>query len=227
MQPSSGVELKPGAALALTVVLLAWIIYFLKPIVSPDPADAKPKPRPSVRVTATAAPDETADSKIDQDMTLAETAPHGEPIDRLPDGKGVVTLENGEQKLRTHEPTRLRVESSNDYARITVLQAEPEQWWIPQAYCAYPHELKVGETLYLHLRARSATENPVWVILEEGSNPYRKNFSRHLQLTRAWKDYAFKIPVKVPDVADRTRIRIQAGEKVGTIDISHLEIRRL
>jgi len=87
-------------------------------------------------------------------------------------------------------------------------------------------DIKKGDALTLHFRARSANSTPFSVVCQQNSAPNTKAFEQQIKPSGSWQE--FSLPFSSPaDFATGTmQVSFLCGYKKGTIDIAdvHLEL---
>lgn len=139
---------------------------------------------------------------------------------------GALLFHFGESLLDNGDPTQLTVVPGAP-ARITVLQANPAEFWKAQSSIEIARALKKGDKLHLHLRARSSASNPVYLVVEKKGPPFSKDLSHRVALTPEWKTFDLRFAATQNHTAGDATFRLQVGEKQGELEVADLRLQKL
>lgn len=200
------IDIKPAGVAVLSVLLFSGVFFG---IALPRMMDASQEP-----ATLTPSPAPPAVDVALSSVTEAAPARPGAPL-----------LTRGETVLDAGDPAQLTV-TIGAPTRIAVLQANPAEFWKAQTSVSLNTPLRIGDPLHLHLRARSSTSNPIFLVLEKSGPPFTKDLAHRVELTPDWKTIDLQFDANQDHPAGDASLRLQVGEKVGQIDVADLELRR-
>lgn len=81
-----------------------------------------------------------------------------------------------------------------------------------------------GKPLRYQLWARSATKNPIHVVIEKRTAPYTHLLDKTVTLTPAWKQYAFTAPVPTAYGPGGLAARLQLGQQAGVVEFKGVSV---
>ncbi len=140
-------------------------------------------------------------------------------------------LAAGGWTLQTPTPTDAEVASGSAASpsthgpvfRITVRQAVDPYYHIQLSH-PIAADLPNGTLVRLRFWGRSATSNPVHVVVEQSQSPYHRALDREMRLTPDWKEYscAATVPAYGPD---GLAARFQIGDEAGTLELAGITLQ--
>jgi|GEM_PF-6427897 len=113
--------------------------------------------------------------------------------------------------------------TSGSVLHVAIRKAAP-QYYALQLTHNITAAIPAKTALHYQLRARSATKNPVHIVIEKQSAPYTHYLDQAVTLTPAWKHYDFTASVPTAYGPNGLAARLQFGQQAGAVEFKSIAI---
>jgi len=105
-----------------------------------------------------------------------------------------------------------------------VVHTAPPKYYQTQLTHDVAEAVPAGTTLLYKFSARSASKNPIHVVIEKREAPYTHHLDQIVALTGVWKSYSFKTTIPKTYGAGELAVRLQLGQQAGQIDFKDIAV---